>query len=105
MKSISFNSNKYQENIEKNLSTITSLDDVSTVVSGRLTTDSSTTLSQERENKSQYPLIRSDTVTCSTFEKEEQVEDPYRWAILFGGFLAQAISMCTLSSWYYARLL
>jgi hypothetical protein len=26
-------------------------------------------------------------------------EDPYRWAILLGGFLAQAISMCTLSSW------
>jgi hypothetical protein len=26
-------------------------------------------------------------------------EDPYRWVILFSGFLAQAISMCTLSSW------
>lgn len=29
----------------------------------------------------------------------EEEEDPYRWVILFGGFLAQAISMCTLSSW------
>ncbi|KAI9279598.1 major facilitator superfamily domain-containing protein, partial [Sporodiniella umbellata] len=26
-------------------------------------------------------------------------EDTYRWFVLFGGFLAQAISMCTLSSW------
>lgn len=26
-------------------------------------------------------------------------EDPYRWVILFSGFLAQVISMCTLSSW------
>jgi hypothetical protein len=26
-------------------------------------------------------------------------EHPYRWVILFGGFLAQAISLCTLSSW------
>lgn len=108
MKSISFNPNQCQKNVDKNLSTITSLDDVSTIVSGRLTTDSSTTHSQERKNKSHYPLIRSDTVTGSTFEKEEQVEDPYRWAILFGGFLAQAISMCTLSSWgvmqdYYDR--
>lgn len=30
---------------------------------------------------------------------EEEEEDPYRWVILFSGFLAQAISMCTLSSW------
>lgn len=30
---------------------------------------------------------------------QEIEEDPYRWVILFGGFLAQAISMCTLSSW------
>lgn len=29
----------------------------------------------------------------------EEEEDPYRWVILFSGFLAQAISMCTLSSW------
>lgn len=30
----------------------------------------------------------------------EEEEDPYRWVILFSGFLAQAISMSTLSSWY-----
>lgn len=30
---------------------------------------------------------------------EDEEEDPYRWVILFSGFLAQAISMCTLSSW------
>ncbi|KAI8340785.1 major facilitator superfamily domain-containing protein, partial [Chlamydoabsidia padenii] len=38
----------------------------------------------------------------------DEKEDPYRWFILLGGFLAQAISMCTLSSWgimqdYYDR--
>lgn len=30
---------------------------------------------------------------------DEEIEDPYRWVILFSAFLAQAISVCTLSSW------
>ncbi|KAI7902572.1 major facilitator superfamily domain-containing protein [Cokeromyces recurvatus] len=30
---------------------------------------------------------------------KDNEEDPYRWVILVSGFLAQAISMCTLSSW------
>ncbi|CAO3596806.1 unnamed protein product [Absidia cylindrospora] len=32
-------------------------------------------------------------------ENDETREDPYQWLILLGGFLAQAISMSTLSSW------
>jgi hypothetical protein len=32
-------------------------------------------------------------------DDDDEEEDPYRWFILLGGFLAQAISMCTLSSW------
>lgn len=36
---------------------------------------------------------------CILTDQKEEEEDPYRWVILFGGFLAQAISMCTLSSW------
>ncbi|CAO3611498.1 unnamed protein product [Cunninghamella echinulata] len=32
-----------------------------------------------------------------TIVKDEEEEDPYRWFILLGGFLAQAVSMSTLS--------
>lgn len=41
-------------------------------------------------------LNSDDTLTLA---EEDEEEDPYRWVILFSGFLAQAISMCTLSSW------
>jgi hypothetical protein len=40
-----------------------------------------------------------DSASVLQYKHEEQKESPYRWAILLGGFLAQAISMCTLSSW------
>lgn len=35
----------------------------------------------------------------NSLDDDDIEEDPYRWVILFSGFLAQAISMCTLSSW------
>ncbi|KAG0173313.1 hypothetical protein DFQ28_006026 [Apophysomyces sp. BC1034] len=48
-------------------------------------------------------LEKEDTETQSTNDQitivNDDEEDPYRWFILFGGFLAQAISMSTLSSW------
>ncbi|KAG2197712.1 hypothetical protein INT47_007946 [Mucor saturninus] len=31
---------------------------------------------------------------------EEEEEDPYRWVILFSGFLAQAISMCVMQDYF-----
>lgn len=41
----------------------------------------------------------SDSDEEVTLNGEEEEEDPCRWVILLSGFLAQAISMCTLSSW------
>jgi hypothetical protein len=32
-------------------------------------------------------------------ETDEIEEDPYRWVIIFAGFLAQAICISPLSSW------
>ncbi|KAI9477776.1 MAG: major facilitator superfamily domain-containing protein [Benjaminiella poitrasii] len=44
-------------------------------------------------------LDKDENQTAYEDDKEEIEEDPYRWVILVSGFLAQAISMCTLSSW------
>jgi hypothetical protein len=40
-----------------------------------------------------------DSASVLQYKHEEEKESPYRWVILLGGFLAQAVSMCTLSSW------
>ncbi|CAO3694591.1 unnamed protein product [Rhizopus stolonifer] len=77
----------------------TSVDDISTVVSS-LATDSSTIRSREEPLDIFGSNVFTDSA-CMTDTKKEcnPEEDPYQWAILLGGFLAQAISMCTLSSW------
>ncbi|EIE89981.1 hypothetical protein RO3G_14692 [Rhizopus delemar RA 99-880] len=96
------------------------VDDSSTIVSNsQLTVNSRTVYSQEHIPKAKLnELFRVSSMSDSAYiseKKEDHVEngcdleeDPYRWAILLGGFLAQAISMCTLSSWgvmqeYYDR--
>ncbi|KAG0739705.1 hypothetical protein G6F35_010732 [Rhizopus arrhizus] len=87
------------------------VDDSSTIVSNsQLTVNSRTVYSQEHIPKAKLnELFRVSSMSDSAYiseKKEDHVEnvcdleeDPYRWAILLGGFLAQAISMCTLSSW------
>ncbi|KAI8061246.1 major facilitator superfamily domain-containing protein [Thamnidium elegans] len=91
-----------------------SLDDNSTVISGSQMTDTSTIHTQQPTRLDR--LLRSslaDSGYLSEKKKEqnysptedettlydEEIEDPYRWVILFSAFLAQAISVCTLSSW------
>jgi hypothetical protein len=51
-------------------------------------------ISEKKNEERNYNTTDDEKYTLN--EKEE---DPYRWVILFSGFLAQAISMCTLSSW------
>jgi hypothetical protein len=55
-------------------------------------------ISAKKKEEKLYSVSEDYTLTDQKNEEEEE-EDPYRWVILFGGFLAQAISMCTLSSW------
>lgn len=55
-------------------------------------------ISEKKKEEKLYSVSEDYTLTDQQDEDEEE-EDPYRWVILFGGFLAQAISMCTLSSW------
>lgn len=50
-------------------------------------------LAEKRKEEQSYPSTEDNNTLY------DEVEDPYRWVILFSGFLAQAISMCTLSSW------
>ncbi|KAG1457821.1 hypothetical protein G6F46_007186 [Rhizopus delemar] len=103
MKGFSINSHRFKAIIKKNQQA--SLDDVSTIVSDtQLTEDLSTVHSQEGENKLQYAFVQSGIVSDSDYMPEKEAdeeggfdlqvkEDPYRWVILFGGFLAQAISV------------
>ncbi|ORE03942.1 hypothetical protein BCV72DRAFT_337640 [Rhizopus microsporus var. microsporus] len=86
-----------------------SADDAGTVVfDSQLTSDSSTIQLEKYNIKSQDNLFRSRIMADSGYISEKTIvkndqydteEDPYRWVILFSGFLAQVISMCTLSSW------
>ncbi|KAG1004941.1 hypothetical protein G6F27_009683 [Rhizopus arrhizus] len=103
MKGFSINSHRFKAIIKKNQQA--SLDDVSTIVSDtQLTEDLSTVHSQEGENKLQYTFVQSGIVSDSDYMPEKEAneeggfdlqvkEHPYRWVILFGGFLAQAISV------------
>ncbi|CEP16503.1 hypothetical protein [Parasitella parasitica] len=101
-----------------------SLDDSSTVLSSSQISNVSTINSQQPtrlerllkagslsdsgyiSEKKKEEAIYSDSEELTIAEEQlDETEDPYRWAILVGGFLAQAISMCTLSSWeIYSRL-
>ncbi|KAI8636676.1 major facilitator superfamily domain-containing protein [Parasitella parasitica] len=94
-----------------------SLDDNSTVVSSSQLSNVSTINSQQptrldrllrtgslsdsgyisEKKKEEAMYSESEELTIAE-EQQDEPEDPYRWAILVGGFLAQAISMCTLSS-------
>ncbi|KAL7315592.1 hypothetical protein PS15m_004792 [Mucor circinelloides] len=95
-----------------------SLDDSSTVLSSSHISNASTINTQQptrlerllrtgslsdsgyiSEKKKEERIYADSEEYTLTEQHEEQEEDPYRWAILVGGFLAQAISMCTLSSW------
>ncbi|KAK4514595.1 uncharacterized protein ATC70_002194 [Mucor velutinosus] len=55
-------------------------------------------LSEKKKEEKIYTDSEEYTLT-EQYEGQQMEEDPYRWVILVGGFLAQAISMCTLSSW------
>ncbi|CAO3653572.1 unnamed protein product [Mucor fragilis] len=93
-----------------------SLDDSSTVLSSSHISNASTINTQQPTRLER--LLRTGSLSDSgylsekkkeermyadseeyTLTEQQQEEDPYRWVILVGGFLAQAISMCTLSSW------
>ncbi|KAG0760924.1 hypothetical protein G6F62_000372 [Rhizopus arrhizus] len=88
------------------------VDDSSTIVSNsQLTVNSRTVYSQEHIPKAKLnELFRVSSMSDSAYiseKKEDHVEnvcdleeDPYRWAILLGGFLAQAISMCIMQEYY-----
>ncbi|CAO3695291.1 hypothetical protein CU097_015284 [Rhizopus azygosporus] len=86
-----------------------SADDAGTFVfDSQLTSDSSTIQLGNYNIKSQDDLFHSRVMADSGYisekpnaknDQHDTEEDPYRWVILFSGFLAQVISMCTLSSW------
>ncbi|KAI8087855.1 major facilitator superfamily domain-containing protein [Gilbertella persicaria] len=86
-----------------------SLEDNRTIVSSNTSVTEGSTIHSQQPTRLDRLLRGSLSDSGYISEKKNQEikfddqeftsnEDPYRWVILFSGFLAQAISMCTLSS-------